>query len=407
MRNFQSVGQIRSMNQSEIHNPQSAIRKVCVVITARPSYSRIKTAMEAIQRHPNLQLQLVVGASALLERYGPVVDVIRADGFEPNAVVYMVVEGENLVTTAKSTGMGVVELATIFDNLKPDVVISVADRYETMATAIAASYLNIPLAHVQGGEVTGSIDEKVRHAVTKLANLHFVANHRAAERVIRMGEDPETVFVTGCPSVDLAARVLSDERNGFNPFPSYGGVGQPFDPRQGYLVVMQHPVTTEYEDALRQIQETLAAVETLAYPTFWFWPNVDAGSDRISKGIRHFRETHDVPFIYFFKNMSPEDFLRLLIGSKCLVGNSSVGIRESSYLGVPIVNIGNRQGGRDRGPNVIDVGYERKAIVEGVQLHLANGRYPSNTLYGDGRAGERIAHLLTTVPLIIEKRITY
>ena len=194
------------------------MRKICVVITARPSYARIKTVLESVKRHPELELQLVVGASALLERYGSAIKVIEADGFKPDAVVHMVVEGENLVTTAKSTGLGVVELATIFDNLKPDVVVSVADRYETIATAIAASYLNIPVAHVQGGEVTGSIDEKVRHAVTKLANLHFVSNQQAAERVIRMGEDPKTVFISGCPSVDLAARVLAEEQNNFNPF---------------------------------------------------------------------------------------------------------------------------------------------------------------------------------------------
>lgn len=381
-------------------------RKICVVITARPSYARIKTALEAIRNHPCLELQVVVAASALLERYGEVVNIIRADGFEPKAVVYMVLEGENLVTTAKSTGLGIVELATIFDNLKPDVVISVADRYETIATAIAASYLNIPVAHVQGGEVTGSIDEKVRHAVTKLSNLHFVANPQAAERVIRMGEDPAAVFVTGCPSIDLAARVLQDGVDGFDPF-KYGGVGHHFDPSEGYMVVMQHPVTTEYRDSFTQIQETLAAIETLAYPTFWFWPNVDAGSDRISKGIRHFRETHNVPFIYFFKNMPPEDFLRLLIGAKCLIGNSSAGIRECSFLGVPAVNIGSREAGRERGPNVIDVGYDREAIIEAARQHLANGRYPSSTLYGNGHAGERIAALLAEVPLTIEKRITY
>lgn len=383
------------------------MRKVCIVITARPSYARIKTVLEAVRDHPHLDLQLVVGASALLERYGPVVDVIRADGFEPDAVVYMVVEGENLVTTAKSTGLGVVELATIFDNLKPDIVISVADRYETIATAIAASYLNIPLAHVQGGEVTGSIDEKVRHAVTKLANLHFVANERAAERVIRMGEDPNTVFTTGCPSVDLACRVMAESREPFDPFAHYGGVGHPFDPRSGYLVVMQHSVTTEYETALDQIRETLHAIKQLAHPTFWFWPNVDAGSDGISKGIRHFRETHDIPHIYFLKNMSPEDFLRLLGGCQCLVGNSSVGIRESAYLGVPVVNIGNRQIGRDRGDNVIDVDYQRAAIQEAIREHLANGRYPSNLLYGDGHAGERIAAILAERPLTVKKIITY
>lgn len=383
------------------------VRKVCVVITARPSYARIKTALQAIKDHPDLQLQLVVAGSALLERYGPVVDVIRADGFEPDAVVYMVVEGENLVTTAKSTGLGVVELATIFDNLKPDVVISVADRYETIATAIAATYLNIPVAHVQGGEVTGSIDEKVRHSVTKLADLHFVSNQQAADRVIRMGENPEAVFVTGCPSIDLAAKVTEEARNGFNPFELYGGVGHRFDPKAGYLVVMQHPVTTEYQEALHQTEETLAAIEAIAYPTIWFWPNVDAGSDRISKAIRHFRETHDVPFIYFFKNMSPEDFLRLLNGAKCLVGNSSAGIRESSFLGAPVVNIGNRQAGRERGPNVTDVSYTKEAIISGVRKHLSNGRYPPSELYGDGRAGQRIAELLATRPLTIRKQITY
>ena len=173
-------------------------RKICVVITARASYARIKTVLEAVSEHADLELQLVVAASALLERYGPVVDVIREDGFKPNSTVYMQVEGENLITSAKSTGAGISELATVFDNLSPHMVLSIADRYETIATAIAASYLNIPVVHVQGGEVTGSIDEKVRHAVTKLANLHFVATQQAADRVIRMGEDPDTVHVTGC-----------------------------------------------------------------------------------------------------------------------------------------------------------------------------------------------------------------
>jgi UDP-hydrolysing UDP-N-acetyl-D-glucosamine 2-epimerase len=383
------------------------MRKICIVITARPSYARIKTVLESVRNHPDMELQLVVGASALLERYGAAIKVIEADGFKPDAVVHMVVEGENLVTTAKSTGLGVVELATIFDNLKPDVVVSVADRYETIATAIAASYLNIPVAHVQGGEVTGSIDEKVRHAVTKLSNMHFVSNQQAADRVIRMGEDPKTVFTTGCPSVDLAARVLAEGQSTFNPFENYGGVGPLFDPKDGYLVAMQHPVTTEYEDSLHQVNETLAAIEELAHPTFWFWPNVDAGSDRISKGIRHYRETHDIPYIHFFKNLSPEDFLRLLIGAKCIVGNSSVSIREATFLGVPAVNIGNRQKGRDRGPNVIDTGYSAQKILEAIKKHLNNGRYPSSKLYGDGRAGERIADILATVPLEIDKHLMY
>ena len=383
-------------------------RRVCVVVTARPSYARVKSVLEAVDRHPGLELQLVVGASALLERYGPAVDVIRADGFEPDAVVYMVVEGENLVTTAKSTGLGVVELATIFDNLKPDVVVSVADRYETIATAIVAAYLNIPVAHLQGGEVTGSIDEKVRHAVTKLSNLHFVSNDGAAERVARMGEDPASVHVTGCPSIDLAARVAAEAREPpFDPFQEYAGVGNPFDPAAGYLVVLQHPVTTEYEAALDQIRETLAAVEVLARPTFWFWPNVDAGSDLISKGIRHYRETRPLDHVYFFKNLAPEDFIRLLRGARCLVGNSSAGIREGAFLGLPAVNVGGRQAGRDRAANVVDAGYDRTAVRAAVESQLAHGRYAPSGLYGDGRAGGRVAELLASLDLTVKKRIAY
>ena len=383
-------------------------RRVCVVVTARPSYARVKSVLEAVDRHPALELQLVVGASALLERYGPAVDVIRADGFEPDAVVYMVVEGENLVTTAKSTGLGVVELATIFDNLKPDVVVSVADRYETIATAIVAAYLNIPVAHLQGGEVTGSIDEKVRHAVTKLSNLHFVSNDGAAERVARMGEDPASVHVTGCPSIDLAARVAAEAREPpFDPFQEYAGVGSPFDPAAGYLVVLQHPVTTEYEAALDQIRETLAAVEVLARPTFWFWPNVDAGSDLISKGIRHYRETRPLDHVYFFKNLAPEDFIRLLRGARCLVGNSSAGIREGAFLGLPAVNVGGRQAGRDRAANVVDAGYDRTAVRAAVESQLAHGRYAPSGLYGDGQAGGRVAELLASLDLTVKKRIAY
>jgi len=384
------------------------MRKICIVVTARPSYSRIKTVLESIRDHKDLELQFVVGASALLERYGPVIDVIKSDGFSPDAEVHVVLEGEIPVAAAKSTGIAVSELATTFNNLNPDIVVSVADRYETIATAIAASYMNIPVAHVQGGEISGSIDEKVRHAVTKLSNVHFVSNKIAAERVIRMGEVPETVFVTGCPSIDLASRVINNGKSNLTHIlEKYSGVGQPIDLSKGYIMVLQHPVTTEYNDSLEQIRATLQAIEELGIPTLWFWPNVDAGSDLISKGIRQFRETKGVPFVYFLKNMSPEDFITVLGSSKCLVGNSSVGIRESSYIGVPTVNVGTRQSGRDRGPNILDVRHDVKEIVSAVQQHLINGQYPSSDLYGDGHAGERIADLLAEIPLDIDKKIAY
>jgi len=382
-------------------------RKVCVVVTARPSYARVKSALQAVEKHPDLELQLIVGGSALLDRYGSTERHVTQDGFGIAARVYMLLEGENPVTSAKSTGLGIVELATVFDNLRPDVVVTIADRYETLATAIAASYMNLPVAHVQGGEVSGSIDEKARHAVTKLSSLHFVATQKAAERVVRMGEDPNTVFITGCPSIDLAASILHNPILNFDPIAKYGGVGAPLDLSEGYVVVMQHPVTTEYDEARRQVTETLWAMRDLGLPTLWFWPNADAGSDGTSKGIRAFRENEQPANFHFFKNMEPEEFLRLVYNSRCVVGNSSVGIRECAFLGVPAVNIGTRQVGRERGGNVIDVAYDRRAIIEGVQLHLRNGRPPADPLYGNGRAGERIAHLLATVPLSVEKRLTY
>src|SRR6476661_6750773 len=285
-------------------------RKVCVVVTARPSYSRIKTALKAVKQHPDLELQLVVAASALLERYGNAVRYMEEDGFSPAARVYMVLEGENLASMAKTTGLGLLELATVLDNLQPDVVVTVADRFETLATAVAAAYMNIPLAHVQGGEVTGSIDEKVRHAVTKLADLHFVASRKAAERVIKMGECSETVHITGCPSIDLAASLVNDRTLNFDPFKKYGGVGSEMDISRGYVVVMQHAVTTEYEKAREHVNETLHAVHELGLPTLWFWPNVDAGSDGTSTGMRAFREQIKPTQMHFFKNMEGTDFLR-------------------------------------------------------------------------------------------------
>ncbi|MFM9951287.1 MAG: UDP-N-acetylglucosamine 2-epimerase [Saprospiraceae bacterium] len=382
-------------------------RKICVVVTARPSYSRVKTALKAIQEHPDLELQLVVTASALLDRYGSAVNYIERDGFKITAKVFNVLEGENLTAAAKTTGIGILELSTVFDNIKPDIVVTVADRFETMATAISAAYMNIPLAHIQGGEVTGNIDEKVRHAITKLSDLHFVASPDAAKRVIKMGEAEETVFITGCPSIDLAHEIMIDPLLNFDPFGKYGGVGEAMDISNGYIIAMQHPVTTEFGQSRAQMNETLYAIQALNIPTFFFWPNVDAGADGTSNAIRSFRELEQPKNIHFFKNMEPEDFLRLLYNSQCLIGNSSVGIRECAYLGVPVVNIGSRQNGRERGHNVVDVDYQRTSIFAMVEHQLSHGRYPPDSIFGDGKAGLKIADLLAEVQPSINKKITY
>ena len=383
-------------------------RKVCVVITARPSYARIRSALEAIREHPDLELQIVVAASALLDRFGNTLQVIQDEGFSVDRRVYMIVDGENLVTSAKSTGLGLAELATVLDDLRPDVVVTIADRFETIATAVAACYMNIPLAHVQGGEVTGSIDERVRHAITKLADVHLVASDKAAERVIRMGERPETVFVTGCPSIDLAREALRREpRQVSETLSYYGGVGPEIDISGGYLVVMQHPVTTEYELAFNHATETLKAIHDVGYPTLWFWPNVDAGSDGMSKSIRAYREMSVLNHVHFYKNLKPMDFLSVLINSSGIIGNSSVAIRECAYLGIPAVNIGSRQEGRDRGANVIDIAYDSEAIKTATYQLLENDKPPRDNIYGDGSAGPRIAETLAAAEFSLDKKLTY
>ena len=382
-------------------------RKICAVITARPSYSRVKTVLQAIQEHSELELQLVVAGSALLDRYGNAIDFIEKDGFTINEKVFMVLEGENKTAMAKSTGLGVMEFANVFYNLQPDAVLTIADRFETIATSIAAAYQNIPLIHLQGGEVTGNIDEKVRHANTKLADIHFVASEDAKERVLRLGEDESYVFNTGCPSIDLAAEVLKSPTLDFDPIEKYGGVGGSISAIGDYVVVMQHPVTTEYDKAKQDITITLSVIDELGIPAFWFWPNVDAGADGTSNGIRSYREKYNPKNIRFFKNMESSDFLKLLVNSKCLIGNSSVGIRECSYLGVPVVNIGTRQNKRLRGDNVIDVANNGTEIIKAIQKQLSQSNISRSSIYGNGDSGKKISDILAKIELRFHKTITY
>jgi UDP-hydrolysing UDP-N-acetyl-D-glucosamine 2-epimerase len=382
-------------------------RKVCVVVTARPSYSRVKTALKAIKDHPKLELQLVVAGSALLERYGSVVNCIEKDGFVISEKVFMVLEGDTPTSMAKTTGLGVIELANVFFKLKPDMVITIADRFETIATSIAAAYQNIPLVHLQGGEVTGNIDEKVRHANTKLADIHLVATDLASQRLIKLGEDDDYIFNTGCPSIDIANEVLKNPKLDFDPFEKYGGVGKKFEYKDGYLVVMQHPVTTEFSKSKEQMSILLKAVYKLNIPTFWFWPNVDAGSDGASSSIRKFREDNDLKNIHFFKNMESKDFLKLLYNSKVLIGNSSVGIRECSFLSVPVVNIGTRQNRRERGKNVLDVDYHETRISKAIKKQLVATERSKEYIYGKGNSGSKIAEVLANVKLRSHKVLTY
>lgn len=223
-----------------------------------------------------------------------------------------------------------------------------------------------------------------------------------------MGEDPDSVHLVGCPRMDTVAEVLENYgKKQASPSLFQEGVGGTFDLSKPFLVVSQHPVTTEYGHGEEQITATLKAVQSLRLPAVVLWPNADAGSEDVSRGIRKFREHEDDSMMHFFKNLPSEDYVWLLSKTACLIGNSSSAIREGSFIGTPAVNIGTRQQGRQRGKNVIDVGYDEKAIAEAILAQVHHGSYGREPIYGDGHAGERIANILATATVSIQKRMTY
>ncbi len=317
----------------------------------------------------------------------------------------MLLEGETPTTMAKSTGIGLMELPTVFERLQPDIVLTVGDRFETMATTIAASYMNIPVAHTMGGEVTGTIDESIRHAVTKFAHIHFPASKDAKNRIIKLGERKKDVHHVGCPRIDLVNEILNN-KNIDESFMSEG-VGSKIDINKPFLLVSQHPVTTEYGSGESQIEMTLNAVRRTGYPSIVLWPNADAGSDDIARGIRKYREKNSDDSMHLFKNLPVNVYIQLMSKTLCLVGNSSSGIREGAFIGTPVVNIGSRQMMRERGKNVIDASYNEIGILEAIKKQIKNGAYPKESIYGDGNAGVKIANILSKCTWNIQKRITY
>ncbi len=382
------------------------IKKICVVINSRANYARIKSLLVEINKSKKLKLILVLGASATLYRFGAVDRVMRKDHFKIIDKLFSVVEGNDLIAMPKTTGLSIIELSNILKNNKPDLVVAVADRYENLSIAISASYMNIPVAHIQGGETTGSIDEKVRHAITKLSDIHFVSTKRAKEFVVRMGELKSKVFLTGCPSIDLLKNINFHLPKNF--FIGYGS-GAIVYPNENYILVIQHPVTTEFDNADVQIEETMAAVKHFCkkknYKVIWLWPNIDAGSDTFSKKIRMFQNTNP-GYVRFIKNFTPEDYAKVMKNSKCVVGNSSSGIREASFLGVPSVNIGTRQSDRERGPNVKDVNYNRNEIYKAITQQI-DKKFKKSIIYGSGDAGKKIAKILLNTKFTIDKKLNY
>lgn len=379
-------------------------RRVLVVLVDRANYGRLKPVMRAIQEHPALELQVLCAGTMVLERFDQPVRLVRADGFPVDGEVYLEVEGSQPITMAKSVGFATIEFAGEFQRLRPEVVLLIGDRYEALAAAVAAAYMNLTILHLQGGEVSGSIDESARHAITKLAHFHFPSTGRAADYLVRMGERPDTILGVGCPSSDLA-RFVSDDLRG--EVVNARGAGCEIDVDRPFLLAVFHPTTTEYGSDRVQMEALLESLERVDVPTLLLWPNIDAGADHISKVVRQFRQLRNPRLLRTLTNLSPEDYLRVLRRTACAVGNSSSFVRDAGFFGTPVVLVGSRQDRREADVHVTRVPPVADVITRALETQLHHGRYPPSTLYGDGQVAPRLAESLSRLVPYVQKQLHY
>lgn len=370
------------------------MKRICVVVTARPSWAKLEPICRALKARSDVELQIVACASALLERYGNVSQVIEAQGYAITERVWSTYEGANLITAVHETGALLMGLAGALSRLRPDVVVGCADRHEVVAVAQAATYQHVRFAHLQGGEKSGSIDDKARDAITQLADLHFPCTDLAAFRVYNLTGAHGRIWNFGCSSIDVAKQAMHEPPVTVEEL---GGAGAPIDLSKPFIVVLHHPVTDEADQAGAQMHAVLSGAGLTWQDhvgAIVMWPGQDAGAEAASKVIRERNAIPGGAWFHTVKNLPPNRFLRLLTHASVLVGNSSAGIRESAYLGVPVVDIGNRQRGRERASNVVWAPHDAEQIAKAIQQQIAHGRYPSSTLYGDGHAGAQIAEVL-------------
>lgn len=375
-----------------------------MVLVDRANYGRLKPVMAAIAAEPRLELQVLCTGTMVLDRFDQPARLVKSDGFPVDAIAYVELEGSTPVTMAKSVGFALLEIASELKQLAPDLLLVIGDRYEALAAAIAAAYMNIPIAHMQGGEVSGSIDESARHAISKFAQFHFPSTRRSADYLVRMGERPDTILAVGCPSSDIA-RTL--DRKLDSAIVNSRGGGPPIDVARPFLLVVFHPTTTEHGDERAQMFQLLAALDQLDTQTLLLWPNIDAGSDQLSKAIRIHRDRKTGSRLRTLTNLAPEEYLRVLATASCAIGNSSSFVRDASYFGTPVVLAGNRQDGRETAEHVTRVKVDTDAIVTAVRAQIAHGPYAPSALYGDGIVSERVAKALAELEPYVQKQLAY
>lgn len=371
------------------------MKKIVFVLTSRGNYAKLKNLIKIFLASKKYRVHIIIGGSLVLDKYSKIIQKELIKNFKFKESIFFHVEGENNLTMIKSCALALNELGIIFNKIRPNFVFVLADRFETISIAIAASFLNIKLIHIEGGENSGSIDDKIRNAVSNFSDYHFPCTNLSAKRLINMGFMKSKVLNVGATSFDEFVKLDLNDISFFNSIQKTTGVGKKIHlKKKQYLIIVQHPVTTEYEENLKNINKTISAIQKLKFPMIWLWPNMDAGSDGTSKGIRTFREKVNPDNIHFFKSLSIEYFAPLLKNSCCIVGNSSTGLREASFLGVPCVNIGTRQINREQARNVINVDYDAEEIYQAIKKQIRKKTTQISKLYGDGKASQKIFNFI-------------
>ncbi len=371
------------------------MKKIVFVLTSRGNYAKLKNLIKIFLASKKYRVHIIIGGSLVLDKYSKIIQKELIKNFKFKESIFFHVEGENNLTMIKSCALALNELGIIFNKIRPNFVFVLADRFETISIAIAASFLNIKLIHIEGGENSGSIDDKIRNAVSNFSDYHFPCTNQSAKRLINMGFMKSKVLNVGATSFDEFVKLDLNDISFFNSIQKTTGVGKKIHlKKKQYLIIVQHPVTTEYEENLKNINKTISAIQKLKFPMIWLWPNMDAGSDGTSKGIRTFREKVNPDNIHFFKSLSIEYFAPLLKNSCCIVGNSSTGLREASFLGVPCVNIGTRQINREQARNVINVDYDAEEIYQAIKKQIRKKTTQISKLYGDGKASQKIFNFI-------------
>lgn len=378
-------------------------RSVALVLVDRANYGRLKPVAEAIHAHPKLALSVVAAGSMVLPRFGRPVEQVCADGLPVEAELYLEVEGSSPTAMARSVGLGIIEFSSAFDRLAPEVVVIIGDRYEALAAAVAATYQGRCVVHLQGGEQSGSLDESARHAITKLAHFHVPATEHAKATLLRLGESRSTILAVGCPSVDLALSLPAE------PLPvaiNETGSGADIALDAPYLLAAYHPDTSSFGREGADAEAFLAGLEALRMPTVLMWPNIDAGADRVAKTVRHFRQ-HAHRWLRTATNLPPREYLSLLRSAAVAVGNSSSFVREAALFGTPVVLVGGRQQGRERGAHALTVPADAVAIEEACRYQVDRGRYAPDSRWGTQPVSPRLAEAIATLEPYRQKRLAW